>query len=380
LPNKEIIDAAANQLLSLLDKPAITREQEDQLQTAVNKLSSMILEPLSEKLPASRLIVVADGTLQYVPFQMLKASPTAAEPLVAKLEIVDAPSASALLAVREERRNRRPGPKTLVGFGDAVFSADYSPGANRANTGSRSDQNSNSRQLPRLFNAKRELRAIGDVVGSESAFYTEYNATRENLLHLDLSQFRIVHVVTHGILDDDHPELSGLFLSLVDANGRPQNGFVALADVYRMRAPVDLVVLSACRTALGQELQGEGLIGLTRGFMYAGASSVLASLWKVDDAATAELMKHFYTNLLRDGLTPPAALRAAQNHIRSQSQWQSPYYWAGFTLQGDYDLHLKTSTPSSHRFEKLIAVAALSLLVVAIVFWYARRRNYSMSK
>ena len=174
-----------------------------------------------------------------------------------------------------------------------MFSADYSPIATPTNTiDSRSDENSRSAQLPRLFNAQRELSAIGELAGSESAFYVQYDATRNNLLQLDLSQYRILHVVTHGILNDDHPELSGLFLSLVDANGRPLNGFVALADVYKMHAPVDLVVLSACRTALGQDLQGEGLIGLTRGFMYAGASSVLASLWKVDDAATAELMKH----------------------------------------------------------------------------------------
>jgi CHAT domain-containing protein len=127
-------------------------------------------------------------------------------------------------------------------------------------------------------------------------FYVEYNATREQFLKSNLSEFRIVHVVTHGVLDDQQPELSGLVLSMVDGNARPINGFVSLADIYKLNAPVDLVVLSACHTALGQNLRGEGLIGLTRGFMYAGASGVVASLWKVDDRVTAELMKHFYTN------------------------------------------------------------------------------------
>ncbi len=387
LADKQTIQNAAGQLLRLLRDPLISAE-ESQLQTAIDEVSRLVLEPLSDELRTSRLIVVADGILQYVPFQVLKASAHDNEPLISRFDIVAAPSASALAIVRQERMNRRPGEKLLIGFGDAVFSPDYSPKPTRANTTnptvSRSDD-LKLKKLTRLFNAKRELRAIGDLAGNESAFYEEYAATRDNLLKVDLSQFRILHVVTHGILDADQPELSGLFLSLVDANDQPLDGFVGLADIYKMRAPVDLVVLSACHTALGKDLHGEGLIGLTRGFMYAGASSVIASLWKVDDAASAELMKHFYTYMLRDGMAPPAALRAAQNQIRAQPKWKSPYYWAGFTFQGDYALNLK-ATPSvvSRNFEKLIGTAALSVVLAGVGYWYLRRvraRNrYSTSK
>ncbi|HET8675762.1 MAG TPA: CHAT domain-containing protein, partial [Blastocatellia bacterium] len=168
------------------------------------------------------------------------------------------------------------------------------------------------------------------------------------------------------------PENSGLVLSTVNREGKEQNGFVGLQDIYGLRAPVDLVVLSACQTALGKDVRGEGLLGLTRGFMYAGASSVVASLWKVDDEATAELMRQFYTNMLREGMTPADALRAAQNSIRQRPEWHAPYYWAGFTLQGEYSQVIRP-TPTSGLYWKILIGAALMLLI-GVAFWYRYRR------
>jgi CHAT domain-containing protein len=186
--------------------------------------------------------------------------------------------------------------------------------------------------------------------------------------------------VTHGVLDAQRPELSGLVLSLVDANKQPITGFVSLADIYKLRAP-ELVVLSACYTALGQRQDGEGLVGVTRGFMYAGASGVVASLWQVDDSATAELMKHFYANMLQRGMGPAAALRDAQNKIRSQPQWSSPYYWAGFTFQGDYDLSIRAVPKTTIRtYQRLLAGGPLIILLLAgIYWWYLRRRTRTAS-
>jgi CHAT domain-containing protein len=137
-------------------------------------------------------------------------------------------------------------------------------------------------------------------------------------------------------LNSRHPELSGIVLSLVDEQGRPQNGFLRLHEIYNLELPADLVVLSACQTGLGKEIKGEGLVGLTRGFMYAGAARVAASLWKVDDAATAELMRRFYFEMLKNGLSPTAAMRRAQIEMAGQKRWRSPYYWAAFTVQGDW--------------------------------------------
>jgi CHAT domain-containing protein len=139
-------------------------------------------------------------------------------------------------------------------------------------------------------------------------------------------------------LNNQHPGLSGIVLSLVDEKGQPQNGFLRLHDVYNLKLGADLVVLSACPTALGKEIKGEGLVGLTRGFMYAGAARVMASSWKVEDEATAELMKRFYQAMLGQGMRPAAALRAAQVAMLqgTKQRWRSPYYWAGFVLQGEW--------------------------------------------
>jgi CHAT domain-containing protein len=137
------------------------------------------------------------------------------------------------------------------------------------------------------------------------------------------------------LLNSEHPELSGIVLSLVDREGRPQDGFLRLYEIYNLKLGADLVVLSACRTALGKEIKGEGLVGLTRGFMYAGAARVIASLWGVEDRTTAELMKSFYYEMLVKGRRPAAALRIAQLHIRREKQLP-PYYWAAFVLQGEW--------------------------------------------
>ena len=133
-----------------------------------------------------------------------------------------------------------------------------------------------------------------------------------------------------------HPELSGLVLSLVDHAGRAQNGFLQTTDVYNLKLNSDLVVLSACQTALGKELRGEGLVGLTRAFMYAGSPRVVASLWTVPDVSTAELMTRFYKGMLVNGLRPAAALRQAQISIWREQRWARPYYWAAFILQGEW--------------------------------------------
>ena len=136
--------------------------------------------------------------------------------------------------------------------------------------------------------------------------------------------------------NSERPELSGIILSLVNYQGEAINGFLRLHDLFNLDLAADLVVLSACQTGLGQEIREEDIVGLTRGFMYAGTNKILVSLWNVDDNATAELMSKFYSLMLEDNLSAAEALRGAQKHIRNQSQWQHPVYWAAFTIQGDW--------------------------------------------
>jgi len=166
---------------------------------------------------------------------------------------------------------------------------------------------------------------------------------------------------------------------MVDDQGNQQKGFISLQDVYSLRAPVDLVVLSACRSGLGREIRGEGLVGLTRGFMYAGATTVVASLWKVDDEATSELMKRFYIEMLQNKKTPGEALRIAQNSIREKPEWSAPHFWAGFTLQGEYK-YVVHSKPGWRRYSVLIVIGLLMIVSVTVIGLYRYRVRGSVMK
>jgi CHAT domain-containing protein len=191
--------------------------------------------------------------------------------------------------------------------------------------------------LTRLLYSRQEAEAIMAVTPAGKGMKVlDFSANRAAATSPELAQYRIVHFATHGLLDNKHPELSGLVFSMVDKQGKPQDGFLQLADIYNLNLPVELVVLSACETGLGEEISGEGLIGLTRGFMYAGASRVVASLWSVSDVGTSELMARFYKAMEQDKLRPAAALRAAQIQMWKQRQWRSPYYWAAFQQQGEW--------------------------------------------
>ena len=185
--------------------------------------------------------------------------------------------------------------------------------------------------------ARREAEAIAALVpASERLLALGFDAHKGLATSPALASYRILHIATHGFIDDVHPELSGLALSNVDAAGQPREGFLRLHEVYNLTLPADLVTLSACSTALGEGVRGEGLVGLARGFFYAGASRLVVSLWKVDDQATAELMPRMYQGIFQQGLPPSAALRQAQQQLRREASWQHPFYWAGFELQGEW--------------------------------------------
>jgi len=260
-------------------------------------------------------------------------------------EIVHLPSASALAVLRRELAGRQPAEKAVAVLADPVFSADdgrvKSSGKIQAGgaaalalTRAVSDVRGD---LRRLLMTRSEAEAILSVTPLNAGLKAlDFQADRALATSDELSRYRIVHFATHGFLNSQHPELSGLVLSLVDERGRPRDGFLRLHEIFNLRLPAELVVLSACQTGLGKEVKGEGLVGLTRGFMYAGAARVVASLWRVDDTATAELMKSFYRLMLRDGKRPAAALREAQAEIWKKAPERAPFYWAGFVLQGEW--------------------------------------------
>ena len=267
------------------------------------------------------------------------------------------PSASALAVLRKETAGRRPAARTVAVLADPVFDKDDERIKLTITDRSRKESGSEASApavgdltrateevigaggtISRLPFSRAEAEAILSVAPKAGSLRAlDFNASRATATSTELSQFQIVHFATHGLLNRTHPELSGIVLSLVDQQGKPQDGFLQLHDVYNLDLPAELIVLSACQTGLGKSVWGEGLVGITRGFMYAGTKRVVSSLWGVQDLATAELMKRFYRAMLGEKQMRPAeALRAAQVEMWRSSRWRSPYYWGGFVLYGEW--------------------------------------------
>lgn len=315
-------------------------------------VSRLILGPLQLQ-GVKRIIIVPDGPLQYVPFAALfpgGGSRRAKTILIGDHEVITLPSASALTALRRAVEHRARPTAVAAVFADPVFERSPSRAVQRGDDPAertRSDPSSTARiawrglhpgskDIPPLPGSRREAEAVRKNLGPDGVFVAAgYEASRETVLHHPLTNYRIVHFATHGVLDESHPERSGLILSLFNSKGEPQDGYLRLSDIYDLKLSADLVVLSSCDSALGRDLASEGIIGLPSGFFRAGAKSVIATLWKVDDAATAELMTHFYSHLRR-GEIAAAALRNSQLELRRDERWRHPYYWAAFVFQGDY--------------------------------------------
>jgi CHAT domain-containing protein/tetratricopeptide (TPR) repeat protein len=363
------------------EKRARVERADAELAKVAAELGRQLLGPVAARLGTKRLLVVGDGILHQIPFAALPDPNDQARPLVFRHEIVNAPSASALAELRREQQGRKPATKGVAVLADPVFekedervkailngkgnvpppqanaTAHSSNGAVQSQGGasqsspdaSRADSSELTRAVreagvsgegglvPRLPFTRREANAIAALIpAQEREEALDFDASRATATSDVLGQYRFIHFATHGLLNNDHPELSGVILSLIDRQGREQDGFLRASEIFRLKLPAELVVLSGCRTGLGKEMKGEGLIGLTQGFMYAGAARVVVSLWDVNDAATAELMARFYKAMLgKEHLSPAGALRAAQVSIWQDKRWQSPYYWSAFVLQGE---------------------------------------------
>ncbi|HEU4507320.1 MAG TPA: CHAT domain-containing protein [Pyrinomonadaceae bacterium] len=346
LPPRATIEAAARRCYELLtarnryvkfetadEKRVRVRQADAEYASAATALSDVLLGPVAAQLGRKRLLVVPDGALEYLPFAALtipqnvrRSRPGSFVPLMVHHEVTSIPSASTLAVLRRELKGRAPAEKVVAVFADPVF-----------NAGGHHGTASSDPALPRLPYTREEAEAILSLVPTNARKAAlGFEANRTAAMSEELSQYQIIHFATHSFLDSEHPELSAIALSMLDREGRPQEGFLRSHDVFNLKLAAELVVLSGCRTGLGKEVKGEGLYGITRGFMYAGSKRVLVSLWDVQDQATARLMTDFYRALLGPKrTTTAAALRAAQIAIWRERRWQAPYYWAGFVLQGE---------------------------------------------
>jgi CHAT domain-containing protein/Tfp pilus assembly protein PilF len=371
LPARDRIETLARQYYELLtarnrhpagESPEAWRTRiasaDRDLPRVAGALSQMILGPARSWLGDKRVLVALEGALQYIPFESLPepgANGVTANPLVLRHEVVVVPSISAVALERQTLEGRPSPAKTMAVIADPVFS-DTDPRL-ATPTRTRPQDSGGVRPieaieraagaagvtvdggaLPRLRYSRDEAQAIVALSAPDRRLVAlDFDASASLVSSGRLAEYRILHIASHAFLNGDRPELSGIALSMVDSTGAAVDGFLRLGSIFNLQLPIDMVVLSACQTALGKDAGGEGLVGLTRAFMYAGVPRVVGSLWKVDDQATSQLMTLFYQRLLGPNpLRPPAALRAAQDAMRRMPRWQSPYYWAGFVLEGEW--------------------------------------------
>ncbi len=336
LPGREVIESEVVTLRNSL--PQVSPQVKTRRERANRRLSDMLLGPLADRLGDRRLVVVSTGDLQYLPFGALR-DPQGGRPLLVRHEIIHLPSASVLASLRARKRRNRSDSKLLAVVAAPIFQSADQPAGSAARSprltrAARALGRSGFAPLP---HARDEASRILNLVPENLRLaLVGFDANREKILSGVLEPYPILHFATHGLAHRGHPELCGLLLSTVDEKGRNQTGFLGLRDIYSLRLSADLVVLSACETGLGRNLEGEGLMGLTRGFFYAGSSGIISSLWPVSDHSTSELMPRFYRRLFEDQRPPPAALRAAQLSMLAEEKWSEPFHWAGFIYQGDW--------------------------------------------
>ncbi|HSV33281.1 MAG TPA: CHAT domain-containing protein [Pyrinomonadaceae bacterium] len=326
---------------------------------ASNALYRAVLEPAASSISDKRLLVVADGALNYIPFEALVKSSagadyTSLDYLVKTNEVVYTPSASVIGALQQQsgRNPAREGAgRNILLVADPVFnlSDPRLKGTAPSSEAIRglglesavkdiTGQQSSGVQLARLSGTRTEAEEIAKIArtgGNQTDTWLDLRASEDDLRSRDISNYRIVHVATHGLLDAERPQFTGVVLSLV--GNQTNDGFLRTDEIFNLKLGSPLVMLSACDTGLGKEKRGEGVMGLTRAFMYAGAPTVGVSLWSVADKSTAELMTDFYRRLLASSPQPPAAaLRDAQLAMIAGRKYSAPFYWAPFILVGEW--------------------------------------------
>ncbi|MEO7674417.1 MAG: CHAT domain-containing tetratricopeptide repeat protein [Pyrinomonadaceae bacterium] len=393
LPPREQIEARVEKLRGLLGQNMmLPNEAVDVFQKRVadaeaeylreaRELSSELLGQAADKLAGKRLIVVADGKLHYFPLAALPFPNSASDdPIMLTNEVVYEPSAAAVMLIKKISASSKVPEKDLFLVSDPVYSKmDNRLEQNGGDeTGFVATVLGNFRSfgslelLPRLPASLEEAKSITDVVGEAATTgHTGFAANRKNVLNAGIGDYKVIHFATHGLLDEKRPELSGIALSLFDKDGQQQDGgFIRLQDVYGMDLNADLVVLSACDTGLGKEIKGEGLMSLNNAFLQSGAKSVVSSLWRVDDTVTKILMTDFYRGMVSEHLTSSQALRQAQIKLRGDPRFSSPFYWASFSVQGDFN-----SAPQLSRGYGLwIYFLSLGLISLGGIFLLRRSR------
>ncbi len=299
-------------------RTAISRKQPAE-KTRGAELHDLLIKPV-QALAAKqqRIVIIPDGPLHLLPFAALVRD---GKYLAEWKPIHTVVSATVYAELKKSREQSRGG--SLAAFGDPNYGGENGARPLRGGV-----------SLEPLPGTRREVQQIATLYPSAATTYLGPQATERQAKSLG-RDVRYIHFASHGIVDERFPLNSALALSTPES-GDDDNGLLQAWEIFeRMRIDADLVTLSACDTALGKEVAGEGLIGLTRAFQYAGARSILASLWSVADESTAELMRRFYS-YLQQGKSKDEALRAAQLDLIRGKTYAQPFHWGAFELIGDW--------------------------------------------
>jgi CHAT domain-containing protein/tetratricopeptide (TPR) repeat protein len=331
LPTKSTITHDVMAFHRLLANPPRAGYSEILVQWS-RQLYDTLVKPAESLLTgADRLLIVPDGALYYVPFESLTSSD--GKLILEKHTISYVPSASAYVNLAQEPR---PSPsrserKELLAYANpAIQGTSTQPAAAVV----RSIYRGGGFHFGALPNAETEVQDIAHFYPPNlRKVLIGQDATESSVKNEKLTEYRYLHFATHAFLDEQIPTRSGIVLSQV--NTGEEDGILRMNEIFNLELNADLVVLSACQTGLGKLIRGEGLVGLTRAFLYAGTPRVVVSLWEVNDVATAEFMKSFYKHM-NEGAAPSLALRQAKldMHRSGPPAYRHPYFWAPFTLVG----------------------------------------------
>ncbi len=400
LPPREQIETKVRILRELLEKnelgenetienfQARIAESEIKYQKTANDLSRELFGQTINEFAGKRLIIVADGYLNYFPVSALPFPNSSDDrPILLTNEVIYEPSASLLTMLRTNASNQNNPPKDLLLFADPVFSRNDSRFFENEMVAENSHPENSGKfrftgsldSLSRLRASKDEAVSILNTVGTEqSTEFSGFDASRENFSHTNISDYKILHFATHGLINEERPELSGIILSRFDRNGNKINESIRLQDIYELNLKSDLVVLSACNTGIGKNIKGEGLMSLNNAFLQSGSKTVISSLWKVEDYAAVELMNNFYRKMSDENVSPSVALRAAQIKMWENPQYKSPFYWAAFTIHGDFQVKPEFSN-SRNYYKYYILPSVLFLLVLLLGSYGIYKKVYRQS-
>ncbi len=323
---RAVVDALRARI-DLRRTPSLRQALDREARTLGTQLLGPVAKPLAA---AARVLVVPDGVLHLLPFAALQ-RPVGGGRFATLVEAAPVHVASSVTLYATLARGRRADAGgAVVGFGDPAYGAAGGVTPDAAATRALKV----GLRLAPLPATRGELQALEQLAPGSARVWLGADATETRAKAVGRDA-RILHFATHGFVDEDFPLESGLALAS-PARGAHDNGLLQAWEIFEsMRLDADLVTLSACQTALGKQVAGEGLVGLTWAFQYAGARSVLASLWEVNDASTAELMGRFY-GYLRSGAPKAEALRRAQVDLMRRPDTSAPFFWAGFELIGDW--------------------------------------------